>query len=210
LPGERPATGRFITLEGGEGAGKSTQARRLSLALAAAGHAVLRTREPGGTPGAERLRGLLLSGEVAWSPLADTMLHFAARAEHVAKLIRPALAAGMWVVCDRFFDSTMAYQGHALGGDRAAIAALAGMIGLRPDLTIMLDLPVAEGMARIGRRGDGLDRYERMGADFFARVGEGFRAIAAADPDRCVLVPAAAGEDAVAARIAAIVAERLG
>lgn len=204
------ARGRFITLEGGEGAGKSTQARRLASALADAGHPVLRTREPGGTPGAERLRGLLLSGEVAWSPLADTMLHFAARAEHVAKLIRPALDAGMWVVCDRFFDSTMAYQGHALGGDRAAIASLTAMIGLRPDLTIMLDLAVDEGIARIGKRGDGLDRYERMGADFFARVGEGFRAIAAAEPERCVVVPAGESEDVVAGRIAAVVAERLG
>lgn len=202
--------GRFITLEGGEGAGKSTQARRLAAALAEAGRPVLRTREPGGTPGAERLRDLLLAGEIAWSPLADTMLHSAARAEHAAKLIRPALEAGMWVVCDRFTNSTMAYQGYGLGGDRAAIAALTALIGLPPDLTIVLDLPVTEGIARMSRRGDRPDRYERMGAGFFARVGEGFRAIAAAEPARCAVVAAADSEEAVAGRIAALVRERLG
>jgi dTMP kinase len=207
---ESAGRGRFITLEGGEGAGKSTQARRLAATLAAAGRPVLRTREPGGTPGSEMLRGLLLAGEVAWSPLAETMLHFAARAEHVAKLIRPALEAGIWVVCDRFFDSTMAYQGHALGGDRAAVAALTDLIGLRPDLTIVLDVSVNEGVSRLASRGEGPDRYERLGADFFARVREGFHAIAAAEPDRCALLSASGTEEEVAGRVQAVVAERLG
>jgi len=191
----------FITLEGGEGAGKSTQARLLAARLRAAGHAVLTTREPGGAPGAERLRELLLSGEIAWSLPAETLLHFAARAEHVARSIRPALAAGTWVVCDRFYDSTMAYQGHAQGGDRAQIAALSAMLGIAPDLTIMLDLDVATGLARMAARGSPADRYERLGADFFARVRAGFRAIAAAEPGRCVLLDADAPVDIVAARV---------
>src|SRR5580704_2117532 len=105
-------SGRFITLEGGEGAGKTTQATRLCQALETAGIAAIRTREPGGSPGAELLRGILLGGTVDWSPRAETLLHFAARAEHVAKTIQPALDAGTWVICDRFFDSTLAYQGY--------------------------------------------------------------------------------------------------
>lgn len=200
---------RFITLEGGEGAGKSTQARRLADALAAAGLPALRTREPGGAPGAERLRRLLLSGDAAWSPLAETLLHFAARAEHVARTIRPALEAGIWVVCDRFADSTMAYQGYGQGADRAAIATLSGMIGLVPDLTLVLDVSAATGAARLAARGLGADRYERLGSDFFARVNAGFRAIAAAEP-RCAIVSAEDGEDAVAARVLSVVRDRLG
>jgi dTMP kinase len=163
--------------------------------------AVLRTREPGGAPGAERLRELLLSGEIAWSPQAETLLHFAARAEHVARSIGPALAGGSWVVCDRFADSTMAYQGWGQGGDRAVIAGLTGMLGLRPDLTLVLDVSVATSMARLASRGTAADRYEREGAAFFARIRDGFRAIAAADPARCVLIDAEANEAAVAAVI---------
>ena len=128
-------SGRFITLEGGEGAGKSTQAGLLAEALTARGLAVLRTREPGGAPGAEVLRELLLGGRVEWSAPAETLLHFAARAEHVERTIRPALEAGMWVVCDRFYDSTMAYQGYGLGADREMIAALTRLVGVHPDLT---------------------------------------------------------------------------
>jgi dTMP kinase len=201
--------GRFITLEGGEGAGKSTQAGLLAARLRAAGLAVLQTREPGGAPGAEVLRGLLLSGEVAWSLPAETLLHFAARAEHVARTIRPALAAGTWVVCDRFYDSTMVYQGHALGGDRAAIAALAAMLGIAPDLTLVLDVDVATGVARMAARGLQPDRYERLGAAFFARVRDGFLAVAAANPSRCVVVDAAGAPETVAARVAAEVEARL-
>jgi dTMP kinase len=156
------------------------------------------------------LRGLLLSGELDWSLPTETLLHFAARAEHVERAIRPALAAGTWVVCDRFADSTMAYQGHAQGGDRAAIASLTEMMRLRPDLTLVLDLDVAAAMARLHARGAPADRYERLGEGFFARVREGFRAIAAADPARCLLIPADRPEADVADAVWQAVRTRSG
>ncbi len=183
-------TARFITLEGGEGAGKSTQLRLLADALCARGLPVLRTREPGGAPGAERLRALLLSGEITWSPQAETLLHFAARAEHVARTIRPALSAGMWVVCDRFYDSTMAYQGHGQGADRALIQAQIGLLGIAPDLTLVLDVSPATAAARLRNRGGDADRYEREDAGFHARVKAGFLDIARAEPGRCRVIPA--------------------
>ncbi|MCW3473817.1 dTMP kinase [Limobrevibacterium gyesilva] len=201
--------GRFITLEGGEGAGKSTQARRLADALAREGVPVLRTREPGGAPGAEVLRRLLLDGEIAWSPPAETLLHFAARAEHVERTIRPALDAGMWVVCDRFADSTMVYQGYGQGADRADIAALTDMLGLRPDLTLVLDVTVPTSLARLAQRGSAADRYESLGEVFFARIRDGFRAVAEGDPARCVLIEAESEEDDVARTILATVLDRL-
>jgi dTMP kinase len=182
--------GRFITLEGGEGAGKTTQARLLAEALVALGLAVLRTREPGGAPGAERLRDLLLGEALEWSAEAETLLHFAARAEHVEKTIRPALAAGLWVVCDRFADSTMAYQGYGQGADRATIATLTGMLRIVPDLTLVLDASDAVAVARQIARGADADRYERLDALFHARVRQGFRDIAAAAPERCVAIAA--------------------
>ena len=193
----------FITLEGGEGAGKSTQAALLADALCARGLPVLRTREPGGSPGSERLRGLLLGGEIDWSSRAETLLHFAARVEHVEKTIRPARAAGMWVVCDRFADSTLAYQGFGQGADHAFILALTGLVGLVPDVTLMLDVPDAVGAARLRGRGGAADRYEKLDAAFHARVNAGFRAIAAAAPERCVVVPA---DGAIATVHAAIMA----
>ena len=196
----------FITLEGGEGAGKSTQAALLADALCARGLPVLRTREPGGAPGAELLRGLLLGGTTDWSQRAETLLHFAARAEHVEKTIRPALAAGMWVVCDRFYDSTLAYQGYGQGADRDFIRALIGLVGLTPDLTIMLDVPDAVGASRLRGRGGAADRYERLDAAFHTRVNAGFRAIAAAAPERCVLLTAEPGIEAVHASIMTAVA----
>lgn len=199
---------RFITLEGGEGAGKSTQARLLADALRARGVPVLATREPGGAPGAEIVRNLLLSGDVDWSLPAEILLHFAARAEHVAKTIRPALAAGTWVVCDRFYDSTMVYQGAALGGDRTAIAVLAGLVGLVPDLTLVLDVKVPTAVARMRARGTAADRYERLGEAFFARVRAGFAEIAATDPVRCATIDAEADAPTVAARIWSAVAAR--
>jgi dTMP kinase len=180
----------FITLEGGEGAGKSTQAALLADALCARGLTVLRTREPGGSPGSELLRGVLLRGEIDWSSRAETLLHFAARVEHVEKTIRPALAAGMWVVCDRFYDSTLAYQGYGQGADRDFILALTAMVGLVPDLTLVLDVPDVVGSSRLRGRGGSADRYERLDAAFHARVNAGFRAIPAASPARCVVVPA--------------------
>jgi dTMP kinase len=198
-------TGHFITLEGGEAAGKSTQAALLAEALTARGLPVLRTREPGGAPGAEVLRALLLEGRVDWSAPAETLLHFAARAEHVERTIRPALEAGMWVVCDRFYDSTMAYQGYGLGADRATIAALTRLVEVHPDLTIVLDVSEAVAVERQLRRGMDADRYERLDAFFHARVREGFREIARAAPERCVVVGADGTVEAVQAEVVAAV-----
>jgi dTMP kinase len=180
---------RLITLEGGEGAGKSTQARMLADALCDLGIPVLRTREPGGAPGAEFLREVLLSGRIDWSAGAETMLHVAARMEHVAKTIRPAIEAGTWVVCDRFHDSTMAYQGYGQGFDRGMIEALGTMVGIVPDLTIVLDVPREVALARLRQRGAVDDRYERLNDEFHQRVNDGFGVIAT--QPRCVLVDAA-------------------
>jgi dTMP kinase len=201
--------GRFITLEGGEGAGKSTQARLLEAALVAAGHRVVRTREPGGAAGAEAIRGVLL-GSGPWDGVAECLLHFAARREHVVRTIRPALAAGHWVVCDRFADSTMAYQVFGQGVPRAAFEALAAVAleGLSPDLTLVLDLAPAEGLARAAARGE-TNRYEALDAAFHARVRDGFRAIAAAEPGRCAVVDATAAPEGVAAEILRLVRSRL-
>ncbi len=182
--------GRFITLEGGEGAGKTTQSGLLAEALAKRGISVLRTREPGGSPGAELLRSVLLSGSIDWSPRAETLLHFAARAEHVAKTIQPALDARTWVVCDRFFDSTLAYQGYGQGADRAFIGEQIRQLGMAPDVTMVLDVPESVANDRRQTRGGNADRYERLDAAFHARVRAGFREIATAEPKRCVLVDA--------------------
>jgi dTMP kinase len=195
--------GRLITLEGGEGAGKSTQARMLADALCELGLPVLRTREPGGAPGAEFLREVLLSGRIDWSGAAETMLHVAARMEHVARTIRPAVEAGTWVVCDRFHDSTMAYQGYGLGVDRGMIEALGTMVGVTPDLTLVLDVPREVAVARLRGRGAVDDRYERLSDDFHQRVNEGFRAIAT--QSRCVLVDAAQAPPAVHSAVMAAV-----
>src|ERR1700729_700456 len=122
--------------------------------------------EPGGSPGAELLRGILLGGSIDWSPQAETLLHFAARAEHVAKTIRPAIQAGTWVVCDRFFDSTLAYQGYGQGADQGFIASLIGLLGIAPDLTMVLDVPETVAAERMRQRGGDADRYERLDAAF--------------------------------------------
>lgn len=204
-----PSRARFITVEGGEGAGKSTQAAHLAAALEGAGLPVLRTREPGGTKGAEALRALLLSGDLAWSSQAEVLLHFAARADHVANVIRPALAEGKWVVSDRFFDSTMVYQGFGQGADRGMIRQLVTMLGLVPDLTVILDVPVEVSTQRLAARPGAADRYERLGAEFFGRVRDGFRAVARDAPTRCVMIDAAADEASVAADIWAVVRTRL-
>lgn len=198
----------FITFEGGEGAGKSTQARLLAKAMADAGSTVLCTREPGGAPGAEILRSLLLSREHDWSPPAEVYLHFAARAEHVARTIQPALARGDIVISDRFADSTMAYQGYGLGADRALIAALSRLLPMQPDLTIMLDVSPAIAARRMAGRRQMLDRYEAMEAAFHGRVAQGFAAIAAAEPDRCAVVSANGEVDEVHLAVLAVVASR--
>ena len=189
--------------------GKSTQARLLEQALRREGRDVVRTREPGGSPGAEVLRELLLSGRTDWSPLAETLLHFAARAEHVARLILPALQADRVVICDRFSDSTLAYQGHGQGADLAAIRTLVALLGVVPDRTVILHASPATQRARLAARHaaqGGADRYERLGEAFHARVEAGFRAIAEVEPERCVLVCAEGTPDEVAARVRAAVA----
>jgi dTMP kinase len=202
--------GRLITLEGGEGVGKTTQSVLLAEALTAGGMSVLRTREPGGSPGAELLRGILLGGSVDWAPRAEALLHFAARAEHVAKTIQPALDAGTWVVCDRFFDSTLAYQGYGQGADRDFINALTGLLGIAPDLTIVLDVAETVAADRMRQRAGDADRYERLDAAFHARVRHGFRSIAEADPRRCVLLDAAGEIPVVHTAIMTAVRTRLG
>ena len=202
----------FITLEGGEGAGKSTQIASLAAFLRGLDLDVLETREPGGAPGAEAIRALLVSGDTGrWTPMTEALLHSAARADHLARSVRPALAEGKWVVCDRFTDSTLAYQGygHGLGVER--INALNELVteGLRPDLTLILDLPVEAGLRRAGTRPGAEDRYERMGRDFHERLREGFLAIARAEPNRCAVIDAAADVETVAGAIARAVNERL-
>jgi dTMP kinase len=202
--------GRFITLEGGEGAGKSTQARLLEAALREAGHAVLRTREPGGAPGAEAIRSVLL-GQGPWDGVAECLLHFAARREHVVRTIRPALEAGTWVISDRFADSTMAYQVFGQGVPHAVFASLAAVAleGLRPDLTLVLDIGPEEGLARAAARGE-TNRYEALDPAFHERVRAGFRAIAEAEPGRCAVVDATAAPEGVAAEILRVARARLG
>ncbi|MGS0647976.1 dTMP kinase [Komagataeibacter melomenusus] len=195
-------TGLFITLEGGEGAGKSTQARLLADSLRAQGHDVDLTREPGGTPGAEALRELLLFGGHGLSARAEVMAHFAARADHVDQRIAPMLARGGVVICDRFTDSTEAYQGYGLShGDPAMlglIATLRELIPVTPDLTFMLEVPPAVAQARLAGRGDArTDRYEAEGAAFHARVAAGFDTIARRDAARCRRIDASGTPQAV-------------
>ena len=198
------APGRFISFEGGEGAGKSTQVALLAERLRLAGHDVITTREPGGTPGAMHIRRLLVEGSVdRWEPFSELLLHNAARHEHVQKTIAPALAAGKWVICDRFADSTMAYQGQAQNVDRSFVVrvnrAAAGDIW--PDLTIVLDLAVADGLARARKRSDVEDRYERMGTAFHERIRHAFLEIANDEPYRCRVIEAAGATDQVAAKV---------
>ena len=187
-------TAGFITLEGGEGVGKSTQARALAAALRARGHDVVETREPGGSPGAEAIRALLLEGSAErWTPGAEALLFAAARADHVARTIRPALTRGAWVVCDRFLDSSLAYQGGPDGIARDALTALhrVGSGGLLPDRTLLLTLPEDEALARTRARDrDGGDRFGARDAAYHASVAVAFRALAAADPARWRVVDA--------------------
>ena len=179
--------GCFITMEGGEGSGKSTQCRLLGDALARNGRKVVRTREPGGSPGAEEIRRLLVDGDVdRWDAMSETLLLLAARRNHVGHVIRPALQRGDWVVCDRFSDSTMAYQGYGHGLDRAMLRDLSARIldEFAPDATLILDIPVDVGLARAASRDGGEDRYERMDRAFHERLRQGFLEIARHEPDR--------------------------
>ena len=205
--------GRLITFEGGEGAGKSVQVARLAADLRDQGRAVIETREPGGTPGAEAIRSLLVTGAVdRWDALTELLLLSAARRDHVRQIIRPALAAGTWVLCDRFFDSTMAYQGYAGGLGRDVVARLTDLAvdGLRPDLTVILDVPVDIGLARAAARpATGAARYEALDTAFHDAVRAAFLDIARREPERCVVVDATQPPDAVAAAIRTAVNDAL-
>ncbi len=206
------ADGKLITLEGGEGAGKSTQAARLAQSLADRGLTVVTTREPGGAPGSEVIRRLLVEGDPdRWDPETEALLHYAARREHLRSTIRPALERGDWVISDRFADSTMAYQGygHSLGRDWVERLHAVALGDFRPDLTLILDLPVADGLRRAGGRSGDETRYERMDGGFHERMRQGFLAIADAEPDRCVLIDAGGSTRDVAKAILEVVLERL-
>ena len=204
--------GKFITLEGGEGAGKSTQARLLAAWLGEKGISVALTREPGGTPGAEEIRNLLVTGAVGrWDSLTETLLHYAARREHMSRLILPALDSGQWIICDRFIDSTTAYQGYGQGIDLGTIARLRETVldGFAPDLTLILDVSPETRRARTAARPGNEDRYERMNEAFHDRVRAGFHAIAQAEPGRCAVLAADREIEAVSADIRTVVAKRL-
>ena len=208
--------GKFITFEGGEGAGKSTQIRRLAARLAASGRAVATTREPGGTPTAETIRRLLLAGLAEHlGPEGEAILFAAARADHVERVIRPALAAGEWVLSDRFLDSTHVYQGATGGVDERLLKSLDRVaVGrTRPDLTLILDVPAAIGLARasarLARGGAAPDRFEREAVDLHERRREAYIAIAAAEPERCMVIDATRPEDDVSEAIWEVVSARL-
>ncbi|QDH16149.1 dTMP kinase [Swingsia samuiensis] len=182
------SSGLFITLEGGEGVGKSTQARLLATALSDLGHEVVLTREPGGTPGAEAIRNLLLFGKDELSWRAEIMGHMAARCDHLDGLIKPALKRGALVICDRFHDSTLAYQGYGVGKGEAKrlefIKKARHLVDFEPHLTLLLDVPRKDALARLKERGGATDRYEGQEEAFHQRVSEGFDAIAKSDPER--------------------------
>ena len=199
--------GRFITIEGGDGAGKTVQTARICAALEARGVETLATREPGGSPGAEEIRRLLVSGPAdRWDPLTEAMLHATARRDHVLQTIEPALARGLWVISDRFFDSMIVYQGYGQGADLAELERLNDLSlgGLRPDLTVLLDISVVEGLWRAEP-----NRYERMGSHFQEKVLQGFRKRAEAEPERFAVVDAEPAPELVERAILEIVAERL-
>jgi dTMP kinase len=202
-------SGVFVSFEGGEGTGKSTQLKLLAGTLLAQGLPVVQTREPGGTPEAEALRALLVSGDRGrWTVEAEALLNYAARSSHLVKIIRPALAAGKIVLCDRFSDSTRAYQGHAGGCDLGLLNSLeASIVGsTRPDLTLILDIDPITGLERAKARREGSeDRYERKGHEFHQRLREGFLIIAKAEPVRCRIIDASGSIEAVKARIQEVV-----
>lgn len=194
------ARGQFISFEGGEGAGKSTQSQLLCQHLETFGVETLATREPGGSPGAEEIRALLVSGQVErWDPLTEALLHNAARHDHVQRTILPALERGIWVITDRFLDSTLAYQGYGQGVDLDKVKRLGELAAgaAVPDLTLILDLPVADGFARTERRADGASRYEQMDRAMHERLRRGLLSIAEAQATRCRVIDAAPDTESV-------------
>ena len=210
----------FITFEGGEGSGKSTQAQRLARFVRTAGIEAVLTREPGGTPFAEQVRGLILSSTTAkHGATADALLFFAARADHVETLIRPALAAGKWVICDRFTDSTRVYQGAAGSASEDAIEALNRIAAgpTQPDLTLILDIDAAVGLARATERREasgkspaGADPFEQRDLGFHQRLRRGYLDVAMSDPARCRIIDATGTPDAVEQRVREAVLGRFG
>lgn len=205
------STGVFITLEGGEGAGKSTQLKLLEERLVTHEIDIVRTREPGGVSSAETIRDLLVNGETdKWRPLTETLLHFAARHEHISRLVQPALDRGQWVLCDRFADSTTAYQGYAQNIDLETLATLYRLAvgNLEPNLTIILDLPVEVGLERAEDRGIGGTRYEKMGIEFHKQLRDGFLQIAAKNPHRCSILDATQSIEEISEYIMTLVEER--
>ena len=205
-------SGKFITFEGGDGAGKSTQIKRLAAAIEKTGLTVTVTREPGGSRGAETIRAMLLDPDAEWDPPTEALLHFAARADHYTTKIAPALKEAAWVLCDRFADSTRAYQGYGLGLDMGAIETLyeIALDDFVPDLTIILDIPVETGVERMIERGADPDRYEKMDTAFHERLRQGFLEIAKQDPDRCAVIDANNDIDTVTGRIFDCVETRMG
>lgn len=208
------ARGVFLTIEGIDGAGKSTQARMLAERLRGLGREVVETREPGGAPGAEEIRRLLVEGDPArWSPETETLLFTAARHDHVERVVEPALGRGAVVLCDRYADSTRAYQGAGAASRREFVDRLHRLaIGLDPDLTLIFDIDPASALERARTRASELDenRFEKKGLEFQSRLRDEFLAIAAAEPGRCALIDANQPPDSVASQVWAAVAPRLG
>jgi len=208
--------GLFISFEGGEGSGKTTQIRRLESWFRQRGREVVVTREPGGSPGAEEIRNLLLTGDPGrWDAVTEALLMFASRRDHVERTIRPALAEGKVVLCDRFADSSVAYQGfgHGLGAEFIRNLWQIAIDGFKPDLTLIFDLPVEVGLERAGARFANIsaaeDRFERMGTEFHQRLRNGFIEIARKNPERCEIVDANGDIDLVCERMISVVSARL-
>jgi len=204
--------GRFITLEGGEGAGKTTLIRGIANTLADRGLHVITTREPGGTPGAEILRDLLLKGDTdRWSSVTEALLMYASRVDHVERLIEPALDRGAWVLCDRFSDSTTAYQGGAGGVPMDRIKALhkAALGDFQIDLTLIVDLDPVIGKERTLQRGEAITRFEQLGIEFHRRLRQSFLDIAKAEPDRCTVLDGAQTPDHVLSQAMDIIDQRM-
>ena len=202
----------FITFEGGEGAGKSTQVGRLAERLANTGREVVATREPGGSAGAEKIRELLVTGDTdRWSPVTETLLMYAARRDHIERVIKPALERGAVVICDRFLDSTRAYQGAGGGASAGLIEALerCTLDGAWPDLTLMFDLSVVTGLARAAGRAGSEARFESKSRQFHERLRAGFLEIARREPARCIVVDASGDPDGVAEAVWSVVKERM-
>ena len=205
--------GTFITFEGGEGSGKSTQARLLADYLRASGRTVIETREPGGSPFAERLRGFILDPDLPpHEPISEALLFYAARADHIASVIRPALERGSWVICDRFSDSTRVYQGAAGHLEQTVIDQLETLVvgTMQPDLTFLLDIAPELGLARAKARGAGTDGYEARGLAYHERLRAGFLDLAARHSERFHVLDGGDPKDAIAARVRETVARRLG